>query len=191
MNKKAIFILILVIFLVIFYIGFTMDKNDKQNEIIKNDMTFEKENKIIQNNETIETTAQEEKITPNTILILKKHYTDCGHIITDKTEMPEEMVNLSEEEIKKRYPNWKIEKFSQNEVILTKELESFCGEHYYITEENGYISIYTVDEADNKKLKETGKISCEYLPETDRINLRNGIMLYGTQELNKMLEDYE
>ena len=40
-------------------------------------------------------------------------------------------------------------------------------------------------------LKEQGSLSCEYLPETDRINLKNGINIYGTEELNKMLEDFE
>ena len=48
-----------------------------------------------------------------------------------------------------------------------------------------------MDEAGNRTLKEEGNISCEYLPETDRINLRNGINIYGTEELNKTLENFE
>ena len=31
----------------------------------------------------------------------------------------------------------------------------------------------------------------EYLTETDKITLRNGIFVYGTENLNKVLEDYE
>ncbi len=191
MNKKAIFIFILIIILcAIIYIGYTIQRGNKQEEIIRNDMIFNKEENVVKN-EVIETIMQEEKTTPNTMLILKKYYTDCGHEIEGKATMPEEMVNLTENDIKEKYPNWEIEKFNNEEVILKRVLESFCGEHYYVVEENGYISVYTVDEMENKTLKETGKISCEYLPETDRINLKNGIMIYGTQKLNQMLEDYE
>lgn len=192
MNKKAIFILILIIiFCICFYIGFSMQKNKKQNDIIRNDMLLNEMVDNMNTNDIIETATQEEKTTPNTILILKKYYTDCGHAIENKATLPEEMVNLTEKEIKEKYVNWEIEKFTKEEIILTRTLESFCGEHYYITEEDGHISIYVEDEAGNRTLKEQGSLSCEYLPETDRINLKNGINIYGTEELNKMLEDFE
>lgn len=192
MNKKAIFILILIIiFCICFYIGFSMQKNKKQKDIIRNDMLLNEMVDNINTNDIIETATQEEKTTPNTILILKKYYTDCGHAIENKATLPEEMVNLTEKEIKEKYVNWEIEKFTKEEIILTRTLESFCGEHYYITEEDGHISIYVEDEAGNRTLKEQGSLSCEYLPETDRINLKNGINIYGTEELNKMLEDFE
>lgn len=192
MGKKAIFIFaFIIIFCVCFYIGLTMQRNDEQNDIIKNDMIFDIEKNNSLRNETLEIAVQDTKTTPNTTLILKKYYTDCGHTISNSATIPEEMVNLTEEEIKEKYPNWEVEEFSKEEIILSRTLESFCGEHYFVTEENGYISIYTVDESENKALKETGKLSSEYLPETDRINLRNGIMVYGTEELNKLLEDYE
>lgn len=192
MNKKAIFILCLIILLCAsFCIGIAVKREKEQEEIIKNDMIFDKEENEVIENETIETSSNEEKTTPNTVLILKKYHTDCGHTISNKATIPDEMVNLTEEEIKEKYSNWELESFSQDEVILTKTLESFCGEHYYLLEENGYINIYIEDENGNKTLKEENIISCEYLPETDRITLRNGIMVYGTEELNKILEDYE
>lgn len=192
MNKKAIFIFVLIIiFCICFYLGYTIQKNKKQNDIIRNDMLLNERTNNRVEEDTIETTSQEEKTTPNTILTLKKYYTDCGHTIGNSSTIPEEMVNLTEKEIKEKYTNWEIEKFSKEEIILTRNLESFCGEHYYITEENNHISIYAVDEAGNKTLKEEGNISCEYLPETDRINLRNGINIYGTEELNKTLENFE
>ncbi len=192
MNKKAIFIFVLIIiFCICFYIGYMVQKNKKQNDIIRNDMLLNEMVDNINTNDTIETASQEEKTTPNTILILKKYYTDCGHAIENRATLPEEMVNMTEKEIKEQYVNWEIERFSKEEVILTRTLESFCGEHYYVTEEDGHISIYVEDEMGNRTLKEQGQLSCEYLPETDRINLKNGINIYGTEELNKMLEDFE
>ena len=192
MNKRAIFIFVLIIvFVIFFYLGFTWKRNNKQEEIIKNDMIFDENINEATDNKAIETVSQEEKTTPNTVLVLKKYYIDCDHTISNRATIPEEMVNLTKEELAEKYKNWEIEEFSQDEVILSRELESFCGEHYYLMEEDGHINIYTVDEAGNKTLKEENRMSCEYLPETDRITLRNGIMVYTKEELNKILEDFE
>lgn len=101
------------------------------------------------------------------------------------------MVNLTKQEVEKGYPNWKIEKFEKEEIILSKELNSFCGEHYLIIEEEGRVLIYSLDEAGNKTLKENTDIATQYLPETDRIILQNGIYVYGTEELSRIKEDFE
>lgn len=192
MNKRAIFILGIGIFiaLVIIYVIFTGNNNEQNKVDVADEITTNKKQEIIIN-EAIETSSQDEKTTPNTILILKKYYQDCGHTISGKASIPEEMVNLTKDEISQKYPGWELEQFSKDEVILYKEVDSFCGEHYFVTEEDGYISIYNIDEEENKKLKEKTNLSVEYLTETDKINLKNGIIIYGTEELNKLIEDFE
>lgn len=192
MSKRAIFIFVLIIIFIIFFVlGFKIQSKKEPNNLLDNNITLENTENILEDNEVIEVNASEEKTTPNTILILRKEYTDCGHTINSKASIPEEMVNLTEEEIIQKYPNWELEEFSKEQIVLSKTLDSFCGEHYLLTEEDGYISIYTVDEEENKALKEQTKISVEYLPETDRISLKNGLMIYGTENLNKLLEDFE
>lgn len=153
-------------------------------------LSSEEEN-IVEEEKTVETTGDDIKVTPNTLLILKRVYTDCGHTIINNAEIPEEMVNLTKQEVEKGYPNWKIEKFEKEEIILSKELNSFCGEHYLIIEEEGRVLIYSLDEAGNKTLKENTDIATQYLPETDRIILQNGIYVYGTEELSRIKEDFE
>lgn len=34
-------------------------------------------------------------------------------------------------------------------------------------------------------------ISTEYLPETDRINLKSGVKVFGIENLNSIIEDFE
>ena len=34
-------------------------------------------------------------------------------------------------------------------------------------------------------------ISVQYLPETDKLNLKDGIKIYGVDNLDKTLEDFE
>ncbi len=193
MNKKAIFIIAMIIlFVVVFAIFYTIGTKNKPDDDMNNTSILDNQNNETEgNNVTIEVVSSEEKTTPNTVLVLKKFYQDCGHTITNEAQIPEELVNLTTEEIQKQYPNWEVEEFSKEEVVLFKVLDSFCGEHYLLTEEDGYINIYIVDEEGNKSLKQEKVMSVEYLSETDKIMLKNGLMVYGTNELNKILEDYE
>ena len=63
--------------------------------------------------------------------------------------------------------------------------------HYLVKSENNCVTVYYVDESGNTILyKETG-ISINYLGEEDIKNLENGIDVYGAQDLNKLLEDFE
>ena len=191
MNKKAIFIYIfIIVFIIIFAINFALQRGKKQDNMLADNIIVIEENRLIEE-DIIETSIGEEKTTPNTTLILKKEYTDCGHIISDKVSMPEEMVNLTKDELNNKYPNWEIEEFTKEQVILSRKLDSFCGEHYLLKEEDGYINIYTVDEEENINLKERTSLSTEYLTEIDKINLKNGLMVYGVENLNKLLEDFE
>ena len=189
MSKKAIFIFI-IIFLVFFIIGCTIQNNRTTNKVKRNSNQEDTVN-IIDDTETIEVNTREEKTTPNTVMILKKRYKDCGHEVKRRATIPEEMVNLTKYEIAEIYPNWILEGFSKDEIILTKEVDSFCGEHYLLIEENGEVNIYSVDEEGKKSFKKKTDVTLDYLPETDRITLKNGLMVYGTENLNRVLEDYE
>lgn len=192
MNKRTIFILgLIALFLASAYFTNKFGKIQGEN-VVADEVTFnnsEEENTI--QTEVLSTAVDEEKITPNTTFMLKKHYTDCGHTIIDKAEIPEELVNLNEEELKEKYPKWEIEKFSKEEVVLLKELDSFCGEHYLVTEEDGNVLIYMIDEKGSKSLVERTDIAFDYLPESDKTILKNGIYVYGNEELNKIREDFE
>ncbi len=192
MNKQAIFILgLIVLFFGAAYVTTKVGVENENNVIADNIVLNEEKTNITIEENVISTSAEEVKITPNTLLILKKKYGECNHTIIDSAEIPEEMVNLTEEELKDNYSGWEVEKFTKEEVILSKKLNSFCGEHYLLIEEEGKVLIYKLDERGNKELKETTEIAFEYLPETDKIILENGIYVYGIEELNKIKEDFE
>ena len=168
-----------------------MGQKEQEPNVEETTLLSQEEENVVEEEKLIETDANEIRVTPNTLLILKRSYTDCGHTIVNSAEIPEEMVNLTEKEVEKGYPNWKIEKITKEEIILGKELDSFCGEHYLLIEEEGRVLIYSLDEVGNKTVKENTDIAFEYLPETDKIILKNGIYVYGTEELSRIKEDFE
>lgn len=175
MNKRAILILTaLVLFFGAAYITTLEFDKEKQEELLAEKIQESEDNiELIKNESVISVNAEETKTTPNTELVLKKVYKDCGHSKIERATLPEEMVNLTKEEISEKYKNWDIEKFTKDEVILTREVASFCGEHFLVLEEDGVVSIYNLDENGNKTLRETSEIAFEYLPETDKIILQN------------------
>lgn len=192
MNKQAIFILLLVALFFASAYFTTKIGMAKEENVITEDVAYSKNEEVtIPKNETISTDSTEVKTTPNTRLVIKKYYADCGHTMADSAEIPGEMVNLTKEEFAEHYSGWDIEQFSKDEVVISKNMESFCGEHYLLIAEDGKVVLYSLDEAENRTLMETTEIVYEYLPETDKIILANGIFIYGNEELHKIREDFE
>lgn len=195
MRKYIIFILIISL-AISFILGLYLQKLDNVEE----EIAFEAEytrletSNIIKEAEAIlqETSSSEIKTSPNTTLIEKIYYNDCGHLAQDENKIKEKLINKTEAEIQMEYIGWEIQKFTEKEIVVYKEVYDFCDEHYMLKEVEGQIIIYALDKDDKEKaiLKETG-IQTKYLPETDIENLKKGIKAYGEKELNQLLEDFE
>ena len=139
----------------------------------------------------IETNSSEEKISPNCLITLKRYYDECQHTINEYLDIPKDLVNGTESDLQKEYPNWEIQKYSNNEIILYKEFNSNCGQHFVLRDVDGKINIYKINENNEEELYEKTEISVEYLTETDRIEIQNGIRVNGIEELNQLIEDFE
>lgn len=141
--------------------------------------------------EVIITNTEEEKISPNCQMTLKKYYKGCKDEINEYLSVPQEFVNCTEKQLQERYKDWVIKKFSSNNIELYKEFEGECGEHYYLKDVEGKIIIYKINE--NGKLEEYEKtmISTEYLPEKDKNIIKEGMKINGKQKLNELIESFE
>lgn len=145
----------------------------------------------LSNKTVVETNKIEEKTSPNCIITLKVYYEKCKHLIETRKNIEEAEVNLTEEELKQKFTEWEIQKFTPNEMVLYKENNDFCNEHFLLKEKDGYIAIYKLDENDNSKSFQPTEISTDYLAEEDLERIKNGIKVYTQKELNKTLEDFE
>lgn len=191
-------IAIIIIGIVLEIFIYNNNKNtNKQGSMVENEINIVSEKvtdectEEYQNNEEIETNSQEEKISPNCLLILKKYFEECNHTIKEYLDVPQELVNGTEEDLKKEYPYWQIEKYSSNEIILYKEFNSNCGQHFVLKEDEGKITVYKINENNEEEVYEKTEISVEYLSETDKNKIREGIKVNGIEELNQLLEDFE
>ena len=198
MNKIILVMISIIVILgamitaVIIYTPKEVEKETEVTEISEEEILDEctDEYEAMQN-ELIATTAEEEKISPNAILTKKITYTGCRHTTSQYSEIPEEMVNLTKTDLQEKYSDWTVEEFSDTEIVLSKEEAGECGEHFVIRDEEGVIVIYEILENGTEKEYEKTDISTEYITETDRINLQNGVYINGKQELNQFIEDFE
>ena len=146
----------------------------------------------VQANEALPTISKNIKILPNTNLGLKRKHIKCNHISLEFVDLPKELINKTEDEVKTLYKEWKIEEFFENKVILYKEVKGICDEHFYIGLGEEFIEIYRViDEKENKVLYKKTDVSKNYLTEEDIKKLEEGIKVYGKDILSSVIEDFE
>ena len=122
------------------------------------------------NNETnanvaIETSSIDMKVSPNAIIIQKRYYKSCDHLIKEVVDVPEDLIN--------------------------KEFDGICNEHYVIKEHDGVIGIYTENNEGIQEWQEDTEISTKYLPDTDLEQFKIGTKIVGKNNLYSFLEDYE
>ncbi len=191
-NSWAILLVIMVILLfalgVMMGIYFYGSDNTEDTNLLNVQLA---EESMSGNNVTVSTSLTEEKVSPNCTIVEKQYFTGCDHLIKDIKEIPEDWINMTEEEIIEKYPDWTLESFTNNQIIVSQEKEGYCGEHYVIRTHDDVIGIYTLDENGKETLKEDTDIPTMYLTEEDLEILNKGIQAIGENQLHQVLEDYE
>ena len=192
MNKKIIIALILIIiasivttFAIIIYNLKSVQNIGSANETIENFQTTSPYT-------TVPTSYDEVKLSPNAILTFLKHYDGCGHTLKEKENISAEMANITRNEFSKLYSDWKIKNFSNTDVELYKDFSGNCGEHFVVkSSSDGFVEIYRIKDDGIYELHETTEIAIKYLSNDDRKELENGVILYGKENLNSYIENFE
>ena len=159
----------------------------EEKEEILDDCTDEYENM----EEVAKTNSEEEKLSPNCKMVLKKFYRGCGDSINEYMTISEDLVNCTKEELSKLYKDWQIKDFSIEKVELYKEFDGECGEHYILKNEDGKIVIYKRNKDGEETQYENTDVSVDYLPDDDKKMLENGLKVNGREKLNKLIESFE
>ena len=197
MNKTIMSIIAIIVIIGAIIIGVQICKPNKEQEDIITKVSDEKieddctdEYQEIQE-EMLQANSTEEKISPNCFITMKKTYNKCGHTTREYIAIPKELVNKTKEDLKEKYAGWTIDKFSDTQIVISKKEEGECGEHYIVKDKEGKVVIYKLLEDGTEKEYEVTDISTEYITDTDKINMKNGIKVNGKQELNQLIEDFE
>ena len=200
--KKILLILLGIIFIIGGIFVAILISKPNENEIPQNvteeavysnrtNTENENNNQSLNENETMQTDAKEERISPNAFITYKRTYKECGHTTSEYKEIPKDLVNLTKEELQEIYNDWTIEKFSDTDIILNKEEEGSCDEHFVIRDVDGMVTVFHILDDGTEEEYMVTDIATEYLTDTDKIEMQNGIKVNGKQNLNQLIEDYE
>lgn len=194
--KKTIWIIILLILAIIigFRVGVYLYNKEENKKQLDSNVQNSLYNNTVNNTSTeeIQTSVAKEKISINTEVVEEIYYVQCDHLIRNTRKDIKSLVNMTKEELAKKYPDWDIKEFSTDKVTLYKEEQGFCNEHYLVKDVDGVVTIYNMDNEDKiNDLIEITEIETKYLTETDQEDLKQGIRVYTEQKLNKLLEDFE
>ena len=192
MWKKTIcFVLICIVFGIIsVYIGYTGIKLNKYEVVRDKDVDLK------ENIDTVETSFSQEKVNLNTKIIVNTLYKKCNHTILEKINIEEGLINKEESEIKDYFENkgYDFLEFDNNVIKLEYDNDGLCTEHYVIKFGNyndDFLAIYRVDENSELNLYKETDIAKEFLTKVDNEKLEKGIEVYGIENIEKILEDYE
>ena len=137
----------------------------------------------------VEVFSTEERISPYATMVIEKKYTKCGHTTVSRIEVPKELVNLSEEELKEKYSGWTIKSFSPEEFTLFRYIEANCEDHFVLKEKDGYLAVYNDLTEEMKNLVLKTDILIEDLREEDKYDLEEGIQVYGEENIQRRIEE--
>lgn len=189
--KKWIIIAICVLFLLGIGIIFAIVQSNNETKGTQLKETTELASNSNNEVNTVETSTRETKISPNAKIIKKEYYKKCDHLKREVEDVPIKLINKNEEDVENAYQDWKIEGYSPNEIVIYKEYDGICGEHYIVKEHNGVLGIYKLSTTGEEIFERDTEIQTQYLPEIDILKLKEGITAVGQAELNSVLEDFE
>lgn len=205
MNKIIVTIISCIVIFLAVFVGVGVYNHSEENqvnnqvknatdvsEVIMDECTEEWAELSSMNELDLEVNTQEKiQLSPNCSFTFKIHYGECGHVTKQYTNIPQELVNMTEEEIKQKYPEWTIETFESNQVVLSKNQNGECGEHYVLRDVEGKIVVYVINNNGEEEVFQKTEIATDYLTETDKITIKNGLKVYGKENLNQVIEDFE
>lgn len=156
-----------------------------QDVVIRN---VQEENENSKN--VIETVVEEVKLSPYAKMTIEKKFTRCGHSTIETIDIPTDLINMTEKEVQAKYENWEIKSFSTKAVSLYREIVANCNDHFVLKDKDGFLAVYEDVTENDMNLKEITDIDITNLPSGDVENLKEGILVYGKDELSSLLEDF-
>ncbi len=192
LTLGAVFILTAVIAYFTFYNQPSNEEPDTENKDLLFDDSHNKVEFDIEPIAALENTVAAEstdnaKILPSTRIVYQYYYTVDDKLIEEETEPPYYMLDMTRAQIEEYYPEWQLISFSNKKVVLRQAVNDIDKDNYYILKEhNGIIGIFYR----NGMLRDQIDTPVSSLPDEEQKRLKEGITVYGEEELITVLENY-
>jgi len=193
MKNALMLIAVMIIMMAIGYIyGFyqeTAKKQDSKNEEVDISKLALAGNDLRNENEDEETVTV---ISPSTEIVLNRFYLRCRDRIVERRKPYREELGLKKEDIQAFFVNWTVEEFNEEQLVLNREINNYCSEHYILKELEGLVSIYVPEKEDEGlELVEQTSIKVQSLPLDLQHEINNGIVVESLEQVEYLIESWQ
>lgn len=148
-NKKTfvgIIVGVLLVTLVLSYVitlNFIDEPNTKQNEVNNEEVSLNEDSDKESGKVVLADTLHIPKITPSTRIIYEHYYTLDDKFVREESEPPYYYINLTRQQLEEYLKDWQLVSFSEEKVILRKNIASRELNGYYIIKDfKGSIAVF-------------------------------------------------
>ncbi len=172
-------------------IGYSIITSDKNESLAK---VEEESNVLVSAVNPLTITQKDDShvktILPHTLMVYEYVYKDDGAMEVAEETAPYFMLNMNEEKLKERFEDWEVITFSPEKVVMRKTIDGISDQHYVVSVQDGYITVFYQNPVNGTTLKEVTETPISSLSEDDRYMLEQGVLVSGEEELIRILEDY-
>ena len=116
-------------------------------------------------------------------------YAPCGHDLTRRQTIPQELAGKGREDVSAAYDTWQITSFASAEVVMEQTLPLYCPEHVVLLpDEGGMLCIFQNKYGDALALVKELDLLLTELPDDVQNTIRKGKGFATIEELEKWLE---
>lgn len=133
---------------------------------------------------------ESQKIQPYTKMVYQYYYPDEDVTKEQEDVPPYYLLDLTMEDVQRMYQDWKVLSFSNREVVMRRNMAGKSDERYVVGQKDGYVAVYYEETQNGVSLHEVTDTPISSLPKEDQDRLREGITVYGNDNLCKILGDY-
>ncbi len=125
-------------------------------------------------------------------LIQHMTYAPCGHDLTRRQTIPQELAGKGREDVSAAYDAWQITSFASAEVVMEQTLPLYCPEHVVLLpDEGGMLCIFQNKYGDALALVKEIDMLLTELPDDVQSIVREGKGFSTIEELEKWLESID
>jgi len=183
MPKKLFRYLILFIMLMVVGFGFGYFKTFVS---LRENHTDQNQTENIDNHDV--SNIQEVKLKPGAKMIYVTFYSGCGHEVRQEEPLDDRFSGFTRQQLEKEINDWEIESFAPDEVVLKKQVDGVCDDHYYIGLNGGYVTLFRGIPGVRSEIMEKTDILADTLREEDRVMLEKGIIIKSREEFLQIRE---
>lgn len=131
--------------------------------------------------------SEQAVISPGASVEWKTYCRGCGHLYS--YSQCDAVIGFSESELKRRFPEWDVIRFSRENVILERTIPGFCPRHYVLKLKGDILKVYRISEPELEET-EFAEFSAKgrVFDPDDIEKLKTGMPFNSVNELHSFIE---